>query len=117
MSAKKIKRELGKQNSNSKYGQERLRHAKRGILSCLFAVGGLGALSGIISWAYSSYGEGHAFIGALAGITLYIVAMGIVHGMRGFKERHKKYISCYIGVTLNTLMVIIFILLYARGLG
>ncbi len=114
---KKLRKDKRKQNINSrKYGQVKLRHAKRGVGSCLFAIGALCALAIFLSIAYTTYGEADKWIGSMGLITFISPIMGIVTGVNGFREREKNYVTCKIGIVLNGIIVMMYVLLFIRGL-
>ncbi len=116
MSQRRVRKEINNQNSNTKFGQDRRRHSKRGIFACLFAVTGLSSLVGLLGVAYYRYGNGHAIMGGISVLTMLISILGIINGVRGFREREKNYITCKIGIGINTFIIACFILLYIRGL-
>lgn len=110
--------ELTKINkANTKFGQVKIRHAKRGISSCLLAVMGCFILLGLLTSAYQSYGQAPSAIGGLAILTTIFCGFGFMNGIHGFRERDKNYITCKVGILCNGLIIFIFFLLYIRGLG
>lgn len=116
MSQKRIKKEINNQSGNTKFGQDRRRHSKRGVIACLFAVTGLVALVGLLGVAYYQYGNGHTVMGAISMLSLMLSILGVVNGIRGFREREKNYVTCKIGIGVNIFIIICFTLLYIRGL-
>lgn len=116
MSQKRIKKEINNQSGNTKFGQDRRRHSKRGVIACLFAVTGLTSLIGLLGVAYHQYGNAHIMIGVISLIALLVSVLGVANGIRGFRERDKNYITCKIGIGINIFVIICFILLYIRGL-
>lgn len=116
MSQKRTKKEATNLNNNTKFGQDRRRHSKRGIFSCLFAVTAITQLVALLAVAYYKHGNGPAIMGAISVLAMVIAALGIVNGIRGFREREKNYITCKIGIGINTFIIICFTLLYIRGL-
>lgn len=116
MLLKKLKRNKNKQNiSSGKYGQVKLRHAKRGVGSCLFAIGVFIALSSFLGVAYTTYGGASTWIGSLGMIALLFAITGTFLGVRGFREREKNYITCRIGIVANGIVVLIYVILFVRG--
>ena len=114
-----VKRQKDKTKLNKqlkKYGQVKLRAAKRGIYSCLFAIGGIICQILLLAVAYYTYGEAPMIIGSVAFIMMIIGVMGIVYGVQGFREREKSYKACKVGIVLNGMLILIFILLFVRGL-
>ena len=101
---------------NRKYGQAKLKHAKRGILSCVVAaVVGL-LLIILIGTAYKNAGTSGTVVGGLALTSMIFSGVGVYGGFRGFREREKEYITCKIGIGLNILYIIGFIGIFCRGL-
>lgn len=99
-----------------KYGQAKLKHAKRGILSCIVAgIVGL-ILVLMIMTAYRNNGTSGAHVGALALCSLIFSGIGIYAGIRGFREREKEYLTCKIGIGLNILYILGFVAIFCRGL-
>lgn len=116
MSQKRVRKEMNNQGSNTKFGQDRRRHSKRGVIACLFAVTGLVSLIGLLGVAYYKYGNGHTIMGAISVLALLVSILGVVNGIKGFKERDKNYLTCKLGIGINTFIIICFVLLYIRGL-
>ena len=105
-----------KARGNRKYGQAKLKHSKRGVLSS-----GIAAIVGILLFtmvavAYASGGTAGAFIGALGIVCAILSGIGIYIGFRGFKEREKDYLTCKIGIGCNIFFLIGFIGIFCRGL-
>lgn len=109
-SRKKIK-------ANTKFGQVKLRHARRGVSSCLLALMGTFILGGLITNAYQSYGEAPAAVGGLAILTTIFCSFGFMNALHGFRERDKNYITCKVGILFNGIIIFIFCLLYMRGMA
>lgn len=117
MLAKRRKREKGKQNTNSgKYGQVKLRVSKRGIYSCLFALGCMVCLAAMLYVAYTTYGEAPTLIGSIGLVTVVNAGLGIYYGVIGFREREKSYLSCKVGIGMNGFLILIFLFIFIRGL-
>lgn len=116
MTSKKNK-DNAKQSMNTKFGQDKLRHAKRGVSACVTGLIVICLLVGTIVHAYFSYGNSPLIIGSLAFICIFLCGTGVYQGIRGFRERNKNYITCKWGILLNTTVIIIFILLYIRGIS
>ena len=101
---------------NRKYGQAKLKHAKRGILSCVISGIVLVMLTAMLGRAYTSGGTAAPFIGAVGLISMILAGYGLYLGLRGFKEREKDYLTCKIGVTCSGLFILGFIFIFFRGL-
>lgn len=105
-----------KARGNRKYGQAKLKHAKRGVLSSAIA-----ALVGVILVtmvviAYTSGGTAGAYIGGFGVVSAIFAGLGVYVGFRGFKEREKDYLTCKIGIWCNIFFLIGFIGIFCRGL-
>lgn len=101
---------------NTKFGQVKVRHARRGISSCLLAVMGIFILSGLIASAYQSYGDAPEAVGGLSILTTVFCSVGFMNALHGFRERDKNYITCKLGILFNGIIIFIFFLLYMKGL-
>lgn len=113
----KRKREKDRRaRGNRKYGQAKLKHAKRGVLSCIVA-GVVGVLLCImIGMAYTNDGTSGTYVGGLALSAMIFAGVGVYGGFRGFREREKEYVTCKIGIGLNIFYIIGFIAIFCRGL-
>lgn len=106
-----------KQNiSSRKYGQVKLRASRRGIYSCLFALGSLLCLGVLVYLAYRTYGEAPAYVGSLGLVAAINAGLGVYYGIMGFREREKSYMNCKIGIGFNGLLVLFFVFLFVRGI-
>ena len=109
-------RELRKPR-NTKYGQAFLRHARRGVRSIFGAVISLCMIGYIIYQAFTTRGEvPHGFAG-FAFMAAIIAILGIRGGVIGFKERDKKYITCKIGIVLNSMALLILGFIFWGGVS
>ena len=105
-----------KVRGNRKYGQAKLKHAKRGIISCVIA-GVVGMLLTLLIWtAYRNAGTSGTVVGGLALSAMIFSCVGIYEGFRGFREREKQYLTCKIGIGLNISYIIGFVAIFCRGL-
>lgn len=105
-----------KKRKKRKYGQAKLKHAKRGITSCILSAIVLMLLGALLAKAYFSGGTAAPFIGGVGLVALILAGCGLYAGVRGFKEREKDYLTCKIGVGCCGLFIIGFILIFCRGL-
>ena len=99
-----------------KYGQAKLKHAKRGILSCIFAAVVFVLMIVLLTVAYVTEGSAAPFIGGIGLITLGLAGYSLYLGIRGFKEREKEYLTCKIGVISSSIFILNFIIIFCRGL-
>ena len=101
---------------NTKYGQKTLKHAKKGIQSCMMAV--LCAVILIVMILVSFLMKGNCkynrrislFCTACTG-SLWIQA----RYLRGLNERDKKYITCKVGIGVNGLVLAGVAAIFIRG--
>jgi len=105
-----------RRRKNRKYGQAKLKHSKRGIISCVISGVVLVLLTAMLAKAYVSRGEAAPFIGALGLSSMVLAGCGLYMGIRGFKEREKDYLTCKIGVACSAFFILGFILIFCRGL-
>ena len=99
-----------------KYGQAKLKHAKRGIISTVISAGVLCLLVILLAVAYFSRGMAAPVIGGLGLIAVILACCSLYMGIRGFKEREKDYLTCKIGVACSSFIILGFIIIFCRGL-
>ena len=99
-----------------KYGQAKLKHAKRGIISTTLAAVVLCMLVILLGVAYSSRGMAAPIIGGIGFIAVILDGCALYMGIRGFKEREKDYLTCKIGVACSSAILLGFIIIFCRGL-
>lgn len=100
----------------TKYGQTPLKHAKKGIQSCLMAVVVLLLLYSMVSFSFISKGKVALVMGFAGIITMILAGKGFHLGMKGMKERDKNYITCKVGITLNGIVLLGMTAIFLRGL-
>ena len=105
-----------RRRKNRKYGQAKLKHSKRGIISCVLSFVVCLCLIAILAKAYKSGGNAAPFVGGVAFVSLVLAGYGLYMGIRGFKEREKDYLTCKIGVGFCAFFILGFILIFCRGL-
>ena len=88
-----------KKRRKRKYGQAKLKHAKRGIASCGVSVIVFILLAIMIGKAYFSRGTAAPYIGAVGLITMALAG-----------------ITCKIGVGCSAFLLLAFIFMFCRGL-
>lgn len=109
-------RDRNKRNrKNRKYGQVRRKHSRRGIWSCVMAVLVTAVLAGLIVLAFMNKGKSVAMAGSFGLFDMILTCIGIVTGVKGFKERDKNYLTCKIGIVVNGLILLALILVFIRG--
>lgn len=99
-----------------KYGQAPLKHAKKGINSCCYAGSVFLILMVMLVFSYVSEGS-VGVIAGFAGLAVGVLAwLGLMSGIRGFREREKNYITCKVGVVCNVLLLLGLMSIFFRGL-
>ena len=90
---------------NTKYGQKTLKHARKGIQSCMMAV-----------LSFLMKGNVNIIVGFLCFALLALAVYGFRLGLRGLNERDKKYITCKVGIGVNGLVLAGVAAIFIRGL-
>lgn len=99
-----------------KYGKAKLKHSKRGIISCGISVGVVALCVSAFMVAYKKAGHAAMYIGGLGVVAMILTGIGLYMGIRGFKERNKNYRTCLIGTIVNGLFLLGMFLTFCRGL-
>lgn len=105
-----------KKRGNRKYGQAKLRHAKKGIYSLMMAIMVVIIFVILILTAFLHKGQSSAMIGSFGLITMILSVIGLVIGIRGFRERDKNYVTCRWGIGLNGVILLGLISMFIRGI-
>lgn len=105
-----------KKRGNRKYGQAKLRHAKKGIYSLMVAVAVVIVFCALILTAFLHKGQSSAIIGSFGLFTIILAVIGLVVGVRGFRERDKNYVTCKWGIGLNGFVLLSLIGIFIRGI-
>ena len=110
-------RERDRRNrGNRKYGQAKLKHAKKGVTSCIIALIVFGTFLGLLLTAYLSGGTAAGYVGGIGLCAMILSGIGIYCALKGFKEREKEYLTCKIGIGCNIFFLLGFIAIFFRGL-
>lgn len=110
------RRDKERNRKRRKYGQAQLKHAKRGIISCVLAAIVLLIIVGLLAKAYASGGTAAPIIGGFGLSAVILAGISLYMGVRGFKEREKNYLTCKIGTICSAFLIFIFIIIFCRGL-
>ena len=110
---KKRARERDRNKRSRKYGQ--IKHSRKGIWSCVMAVLVTAVIAGLIVMAFMNKGKSAAMVGSFGVFDMILACIGIVTGVKGFKERDKNYLTCKIGIVVNGLILLALILVFIRG--
>ena len=100
----------------TKYGQKPLKHAKKGVQSCLLGITVLFLLLLMLISSYMTKGDVSIVIGIVALGVLLVAVKGLKLGIKGFREREKNYITCKVGVAFNGLVLLGMAAIFIRGL-
>ena len=99
-----------------KYGQAKLKHSKKGIVSCGLSAGVLLVLFILIAIAYFTRGNAAPIFGAVGFMCMGASIGALYMGIRGFREREKDYLTCKIGIGCSVAFILSFIIIFCRGL-
>lgn len=105
-----------KKKRKRKYGQAKLKHSKRGIMSCAIAGSAGVLLTGTLVSAFITQGTAAPIIGGLGIVAMILAGVACVVGIKGLKEREKNYLTCKIGIGAGALLILGFVALFFRGL-
>ena len=114
--AAKEREKRRKKMIRTKYGQKPLRHAKKGVYSCFYALVVAMLLMLMVTSAYMHKGDISYAIGLLGLGAVVMAAIGLNFGLKGLKERDKNYITCKIGIGANVFVLLALFAIYIRGL-
>ena len=112
---KKRARERDRNKRSRKYGPIKRKHSRKGIWSCVMAVLVTAVIAGLIVMAFMNKGKSAAMVGSFGVFDMILACIGIVTGVKGFKERDKNYLTCKIGIVVNGLILLALILVFIRG--
>ena len=110
------RRDKDRNRKRRKYGQAQLKHAKRGIWSCGLSATVLIIVAALFIKAYVSEGTAAPIIGGFGLVAFVLSSCGLYMGVRGFKEREKDYLTCKIGASCSAFFILVFIIIFCRGL-
>ncbi len=99
----------------TKYGQTPLRHARKGVTSCIVAATVLFFLILMVGTAFTSDVVLSVWYGLWGLCTLGLAVYGLVEGIQGFQERDKNYLTCWIGTVINGLLTLSLVGIFIRG--
>lgn len=105
-----------KKRGSRKYGQAKLKHARKGIMSCVLAVSVFLIFLFLFLTAFLSKGQSAAIIGSLGLLTIVLAFFGVTLGLKGMRERDKNYLTCKIGLGINGFIILCLAAVFIRGL-
>lgn len=104
-----------KKRGNRKYGQAKLKHSKKGIISCVIAGAVAVVILSSVVITYLYKGKAAGYIGGLGVSALFFAGAGIMQGIRGLKERDKDYLTCKVGIGLNIFFLVSLLIFFLGG--
>lgn len=104
-----------KKRGNRKYGQAKLKHSKKGIISCVIAGAVAVVILSSVVITYLYKGKAAGYIGGLGVSALLFAGAGIMQGIRGLKERDKDYLTCKVGIGLNIFFLVSLLIFFLGG--
>ena len=99
-----------------RYGQAKYKHSKKGMLSLILAVITVVILLALVISAFLMKGQAAAIVGSFGIFAMIVCGIGILTGIRGFRERDKNYITCKIGIAINIVVLVMLIAIFIRGI-
>ena len=100
----------------TKYGRERLEHARGGLKSFIMGVLTLVLLFLVLLMSFFVAGEVNMLAAIVVILIGYLAIRGIRYGIAGFKEKQKSTFFCKVGIGLNGLVLLGLLLIFVRGL-
>lgn len=114
--AAKARAKQRKKMIRTKYGQTPLRHARKGIYSCIYGIVALVLLILMLIISFLAKGEVGVIFGLIGLGTMILSGIGLYLGIKGLKERNKKYTACKVGISVNAVFLFGMAAIFIRGL-
>lgn len=117
--AKEVAKARAKQRKKmlrTKYGQTPLRHARKGVYSCIYGGVVLVLVLLMLIISFLAKGEISVIFGLIGLGTLVLSGMGLYLGIKGLRERNKNYITCKVGIGINGVFLLGMAAIFIRGL-
>lgn len=92
------------------------KHTRQGIASSLLGFIALILLIAGILMAYRMFGAAGPYVGFMGFLSLVFSVMGFVFGIRGFHEDEVYYLFSKIGVGLNGILFVLWMLIFIIGM-
>ena len=99
------------ENKEKKEKKEKIRQARQGKSSCMYAIFSL------ILHAYTMREKTADITGALGLIDMMFTVFGIRAGLKGRQEPEKRHFTCWLGIVLNGLVLLVLIMIFLGGLS
>ena len=96
---------------------EKIRQARQGKSSCMYAIFSLFVLVLLILHAYTMREKTADITGALGLIDMMFTVFGIRAGLKGRQEPEKRHFTCWLGIVLNGLVLLVLIMIFLGGLS
>lgn len=112
----KTREKSEKKRSTRKYGQAPLKHSHMGTHSCLYALGSVILILSALGLAFWKHGEAAGYVGGFGAVAVVFSVLGVRAGVKGLREREKKYISCRLGIAANILLLLSLAVIFTGGL-
>ena len=106
-----------KENKERKEKKEKIRQARQGKSSCMYANFSLFVLVLLILHAYTMREKTADIAGALGLIDMMFTVFGIRAGLKGRQEPEKRHFTCWLGIVLNGLVLLVLIMIFLGGLS
>lgn len=105
-----------KKRSTRKYGQTVLKHSRMGTYSCWYALASVVLILLSLGIAFRMRGRAAGFVGGFGIVAVIFAVLGVRAGVKGLREREKKYISCRLGIAANILLLLSLMIIFIGGL-
>ncbi len=113
---------MGKNNTKAdkkvnsrKYGHTQMKHSRMGVYSCALAGISFGMILVSVLTAFFLRGNTPNVVGGI-GLASFVTALyGLHASVKGRREREKKYRTCWIGMILNILLLLLLMFIFAGG--
>lgn len=92
------------------------KHTRQGVASSFLGLIALGLLIGGLLMAYRMFGAAGPYIGLMGLLSLIFSVTGFVLGIRGFQEDEVYYLFSKIGVGLNGILFVLWMLIFIVGM-
>lgn len=106
-----------KEKKEKKEQKEKIRQARQGKSSCMYAIFSLFVLVLLILHAYTMREKTADIAGALGLIDMMFTVFGIRAGLKGRQEPEKRHFTCWLGIVLNGLVLLVLIMIFLGGLS
>ncbi|MFR6163934.1 MAG: DUF6142 family protein [Mediterraneibacter gnavus] len=114
---KKEKKENKEKEREREEKKEKIRQARQGKSSCMYAIFSLFVLVLLILHAYTMREKTADITGALGLIDMMFTVFGIRAGLKGRQEPEKRHFTCWLGIVLNGLVLLVLIMIFLGGLS